>query len=89
MTKQTKPDDLTPYERTAVNLVKGFRARLDHESASLTDERFAMLQTVLIVRAIDRLTDAVKANTKAMSVHSSVPYINDNGAEIPIVRSRK
>jgi hypothetical protein len=87
MTKQTKPDDLTPYERTAVNLVKGFRARLDHESASLTDERFAMLQTVLIVRAIDRLTDAVKANTEATSVRH-VPYIDDGGAKIPIVRSR-
>jgi hypothetical protein len=41
----------------------------------------AMVQTVLIVRAIDRLTAAVKANTA-----SRVTVIDEDGAEIPIVR---
>lgn len=66
MSKQTTKTSPKP----PADPVESAQAMLDRvgnvRGSPIREETIAMLQTVLVVRAIDRLTAAVKDNTKAV-----------------------
>ena len=77
MSKQTtKP-------KVPADPIESARAMLDRFGSAATNgspraqAEFAMLQTALIVRAIDRLTAAVKMNTKAIAWSSESLSVDD------------
>lgn len=72
-------------ERTK-NLMEHIRVDDAFTYSQYGRDRFTVLQTMLVVNAIDRLAHAVTENTAAIR-QVGVPLIGEDGAEIPIVRT--